>query len=230
MEISFLQLLRLLKKHIFSILICGLVGLALAFTFTKLFIKPTYVSYVKMFVDFKSSGEQTNMSDLNNLTYIQRMLKSYVEFLKVPSFYDGIATETNLGYTSKELRSMISFSIEDDTMIFKIEVRSQRASDSKAIADAAAGLAPSIIGNIKEEAFVAPLSEAELPGQPSSPSTSKNTVIGLLVGLVLAVIVNLLRELLDTRIKNEEDLSRRYDIPILGVIPDFSGNSRKKRK
>ena len=66
--------------------------------------------------------------------------------------------------------------------------------------------------------------------QPSSPSTSKNTVIGLLVGLVLAVIVNLLRELLDTRIKNEEDLSRRYDIPILGVIPDFSGNSRKKRK
>ena len=46
----------------------------------------------------------------------------------------------------------------------------------------------------------------------------------------MIVLIIFLRDLLDTRIKTEEDLVERYDLPLLGVIPDFSTNTAKTRR
>ena len=52
-----------------------------------------------------------------------------------------------------------------------------------------------------------------------SPKTSVNLIIGLFVGLVLAIFIIALKEMLDKRIKSEEDVERELNVPVLGSIP-----------
>jgi polysaccharide biosynthesis transport protein len=57
------------------------------------------------------------------------------------------------------------------------------------------------------------------PTSPSSPKTSKNTALGLLLGLLIGCGIAFLLERFDRRIKEPEDLAAIYRLPMLGAIP-----------
>ena len=48
----------------------------------------------------------------------------------------------------------------------------------------------------------------------------------LAVGIVLACVISLFVELIDTTIKNDDDLSALYKVPVFAEIPDFENSSR----
>jgi capsular exopolysaccharide synthesis family protein len=60
---------------------------------------------------------------------------------------------------------------------------------------------------------------APIPTSPSSPKTSRNTLIGAVLGLFLGLCLALLLERLDPRIRNPEELEATYHLPLLGVVP-----------
>lgn len=68
--------------------------------------------------------------------------------------------------------------------------------------------------------------EAYNPVTPVSPNKTKNTIIGGLVGIVLACGLAVLLELIDTTIKSDDDLSSMYKIPVFAEIPDFENSGR----
>jgi tyrosine-protein kinase len=59
------------------------------------------------------------------------------------------------------------------------------------------------------------------PTAPSSPTTLRNAVLGLLVGLVLGVGLTLVREGFDRRVKDLESLEQLFGAPVLASIPDM---------
>ena len=71
---------------------------------------------------------------------------------------------------------------------------------------------------------------AEPAGAQSSPNVIKNAVFGLLAGLALSVAFVLLRAMLDTTIKGEEDLKSRTGLTVLGEIPDVQYKSKDAYK
>ncbi|UKI22593.1 MAG: hypothetical protein L6V88_09825 [Anaerotruncus sp.] len=56
----------------------------------------------------------------------------------------------------------------------------------------------------------------------------KKCIIGAAAGIFLAGLYAVLRDLLDVRIKGSADLDGKYDIPILGSIPEFNLARQKK--
>ena len=68
--------------------------------------------------------------------------------------------------------------------------------------------------------------EALTPSGPSSPKTSRNTAIGILLGLLLGLAIALVRDRLDRRIGDPEDLGSIYRLPLLGTVPDSAALSR----
>jgi capsular exopolysaccharide synthesis family protein len=70
---------------------------------------------------------------------------------------------------------------------------------------------------------------ASIPTSPSAPKTSRNTVIGAVLGLLLGMGLALLFERLDRRIREPRDLESIYDLPLLGVIPESKTLSRSTR-
>ena len=59
------------------------------------------------------------------------------------------------------------------------------------------------------------------PGAPVKPKRRQIALIGLLVGLLLGIGYAFLREFLDDRIKNEEEVRQGCSVPLLGTIPHF---------
>jgi capsular exopolysaccharide synthesis family protein len=65
------------------------------------------------------------------------------------------------------------------------------------------------------------VSNAVPPASPSSPKLTKNAILAGAVGLILGVILALVREGMDRRIKSPAELASRLQAPTLGVIPRF---------
>lgn len=63
------------------------------------------------------------------------------------------------------------------------------------------------------------LTQATPPVQPDSPRVTLNTVIAFFVGLVIAVIVALVMEMLDRRLRAPEDVVHALGLPVIGMIP-----------
>lgn len=78
-------------------------------------------------------------------------------------------------------------------------------------------------GNVKVAA------EAAVPTAPSSPKTSRNTVLGVVVGLLIGLGLAFALERLDRRIKRPEDLEAIYRLPLLGAIPESTVLARSAR-
>jgi succinoglycan biosynthesis transport protein ExoP len=67
---------------------------------------------------------------------------------------------------------------------------------------------------------------ADLPSSPSSPKTTRNTVIGLFLGLLLGVGLALMRERLDRRVRGSKELESLFDRPVLGAVGESRALAR----
>jgi capsular polysaccharide biosynthesis protein len=222
MEISLKDLFVLLKKNLVFLLCCSLAGCTLAFLFFRFMVKPTYISNVELYVYTKeSSMPAENYNSLNDLNYAQKIVNTYIEMLRTNSFMKEVKENTDLNYSIDDLKKMIKFTVLNDTEVFQVSVSSHKPEDAKQIADTITGLAPQTISSIKESALLKVVDSATFPASPSSPDIPVCSVFGFLCGAAVSIVYLLLKEMLDVRIKQEEDLAAKYNIPFLGSIPAF---------
>jgi capsular exopolysaccharide synthesis family protein len=65
---------------------------------------------------------------------------------------------------------------------------------------------------------VTTIARAEVPQQASSPNILRNLGLGLIFGLLFGVGVAILRHVLDTKVRSENDVRAMTDSPILGLV------------
>jgi non-specific protein-tyrosine kinase len=59
---------------------------------------------------------------------------------------------------------------------------------------------------------------AQIPQSPISPNTPRSTMLAAIVGMMLAAGIVFVIEYLDDTIKNPDDIRRKFNLPILGMI------------
>ena len=67
------------------------------------------------------------------------------------------------------------------------------------------------------------ITKAKAPENPSGPSRGMYTLVALLAGLFLAVAVIVLMDILNTTIRNYEDVTEVLGLPIIGRFPELKG-------
>ncbi len=234
MDVSLEQLLKLIRKNILMIVTCSMVGLAAAYSLSWYVIPKTYVSTVKLYVS-TTEMSQGSFMDINALTYAQKVVNTYIEMLQTNSFYRKVIDQSKCNYTVDDFRTMVHFSSLNDTEVFQVQVSAHDPNEAKNIADAITSLAPVTISELKENSALKVVDAAAFPDKPSSPNIPLNSVIGFLLGTIGSVMIVFLRNALNVRIKNEDDLLEKYNIPILASIPAFNKrfykeNTMKQRK
>lgn len=222
MEISILDILRILLKRLWLIFLCTLVGFSGAFVISMFLIAPRYTSTCQMYVN-------TNTEDINKdangnyteLQYAQKLVNSYLVILSNDVFLNNVASASGLNYTAGEIRKMLSLESINNTEFFEVSIESKSSEDSFKLVKTISDLAPDEITRIKETDSVKIVAPATIPVAPSSPNVIKNSIIGAMLGFVIMVAIAILIEFLDTRIKSEEDLANHYSLPILGSVPKY---------
>ncbi|WP_447766013.1 GumC family protein [Sphingopyxis panaciterrae] len=67
--------------------------------------------------------------------------------------------------------------------------------------------------------------QAKVPARPSSPNLMINAALALALGFGLAAGLIFLLEKIDSSIRDPQDVSSRFGLPLLGAIPEITGQS-----
>ncbi len=220
MELSFLDIVHIILKRIWLILLCTAVGLSAALLASLFLIAPQYTSVSQLYVN-PNQNQVDQTGTYTELQYAQKLVNSYLIILQNDVFLKKVAANSGLKYSSGQIRGMLSLSAINNTEIFEVRVEAPSPQDAFTLVNTLVALAPEEILRIRELDTVKVITQASLPVSPSSPNTMMNTAVGAMLGLLISAAAAILIEVLDTRVKSEEDLTAHYDIPVIGSIPKY---------
>ena len=211
------------------ILICLVLGAAIGFGITYKFVTPMYQARITIYVNNNKGVENKDYLSGADLSASQRLVNTYVSISKSERVLEKIAENLNGEYSVNWLNTAINARQLNDTEIFCIYVLHEDPVEAARIANIAAEVAPVEIASLIEGTSARVIDHAKVPTSRYSPSYSRMTLFGGGVGALCALIFLTILYLSDTRIKEENDLTDLYPLPILGRIPNFdivsSGNN-----
>ena len=230
-EIDLLKLAELLLHKAKILIAATILIAAAAFGITYFLITPLYTSSALMYVN--NSGFTVGSTSFSitsgELSAAQSLVDTYGVILKSRTTLEDVIRRDNLNYTYEELYGMVTTSSVNGTEIFRINVTSADPAEAERIANTIADMLPEKIASIVEGSDVRIVDYAVIPSSRTSPSFTKNTMIGALVGFVFAAAVIILRYLLDETIHTEDYLTQTYpNIPLLTVVPDMARGGKGK--
>ena len=217
------QLFRLIINKSWLIAVVSILCALIIFLGTYFFIAPQYEADIKVYVNNSSLsiGSTSFSISSSEISAAQSLVDTYVVILNSRSTLDELAAQTGLSYSSDQLGKMISAEAVNDTEIFKVTVTSPDPNDSAKIANAIALILPAKIADTVEGRSVRIVDYAQVPTHMASPSYTKNTVLGFIVGLLLSSIVIVCIDIFNNSVRSEDYLIETYpEIPLLTVIPD----------
>lgn len=221
------NILDILMRRLWLIVVLVCMGGGIAFTYSQYILPKKYTSSVTLYVYNQTEGRQLTTNDF---ALSSKLVDTYMVILKsnyvLEKVSDKIA-EQNLSYSATEIGTMITSEAVDETEVFKISVSSYSKEDAKTIADAIAEIAPDEIIRVVKAGSVEVVDAAKLPTTYSSPNVPKNTIVGIILGLIFACVLSLLLELMNTTVKSREDLMEAHKYPVLAVIPNLDGKTNR---
>lgn len=226
MEIDLREIFYALKKRIFMILAVGLLCGCLSCVYTKFFMTPVYTSTSSMLVLTK----ETTLSSLADLQMGSQLTKDYTVLTTSREVLQKVIENQELNISYKALKSCITLDNPTDTRILNVSVTYPDAEKAKAIVDELANVASSYIGDKMEVIPPKIIEDGEIPTVQTSPSMSKNTMLGLLAGLILSAGIVVVITIMNDSIKTEDDIEKYLGISTLAVVPDRKDYIGKKKK
>lgn len=219
-EIDVIQMLKALWKRKLIIVIVAIVTGMIAFAYSSFVIKPEFTSTTRIYVVNRNQGDKPGLTnqDLQAGSYL---VKDYREIILSQDVLEKVVADQNLNIDVKTLGRKVQVTVPVDTRIVSISVRDFKPEEASRIANALREVAAQKIISVTRVSDVTTLEEARPATSPSSPNIRRNTLMGTLVGAGVVIILVLLFELLDDRIKRPEDIEEVMHLSLLGVIPNL---------
>jgi capsular polysaccharide biosynthesis protein len=164
----------------------------------------------------------------SEISAAQSLVKTYAEILDNRTTLERVIEKAGVDYGYEQLSDMIVAAPSNDTEIMKVTVTTTDPNESAKIANSIAEVLPARIAEIIDGATMEVVDYAVPNHQKVSPSITKYTAIGMILGVLLACGVLTVLAILDDTIHDEDYVLRTYDYPILATVPDLVGSGCKR--
>lgn len=226
-ELDITQLFNYFKSKIIYIIFAASIAFCLSSIYVNKFRVPLYTSETTILLNQSNENAAINTSDIN---LNKSLVTTYGEIIKSKRVLNQVIDNLKLDLTYKELHSKVSVGEITDTSIISIKVTDK---DNKLACDIANDIAKvfaSEIVSIYKIENISTIDKAEVSEIPSSPSTLKIILIGVLAGTFIAILIIFVSFYFDTTIKNEEDIENITNLPLIGVVPVSTRINKNKNK
>jgi capsular exopolysaccharide synthesis family protein len=219
---SLMEFARALRKRWRVLIVTALFVTLLGAAYVAL-ATPKYSAKAQLFVAASDQSDPAS-SYFGTLTSQQRVA-SYVDIIGSESVLSPVVRQLSLPYTWQHLGGEVSASNPTGTQLISVSVTDADASRAADIANAVADRASSYLATLDSvSGSAAPVKvtvfeHASPATSPSSPKVVLYVIAAVLVGLALGIGMALLRDSLDTSLKDIEDIKRRLKVAVLGAIP-----------
>lgn len=220
-EVDVLSLLRTVWKWKFLVLFFSLLTAILALGYSLYVATPMYQSTTRIYVVNRQQQDNPGLTnqDLQAGTYL---VKDYKEIILSQDVMNRVVSNLELDLSTSQLTSKINVTVPADTRIVSISVQDESAEEAARIVNGVRQAAADKIIEVTKVSDVTTLEEGQVNSQPVSPNIRRNVLLGFIAGGALMVMIVLVAEIMDDRVKRPEDVEEMMGLPLLGVVPEFS--------
>ncbi|WP_204180231.1 MULTISPECIES: Wzz/FepE/Etk N-terminal domain-containing protein [unclassified Staphylococcus] len=217
--LDLMKLTDILKKNFKLLLLLPLLFLIISAIITFFFMVPKYEASTQVLVNQKENdNEQFNPQEVQNNI---QLVNTYNEIVKSPRILDATAKKLGKNYSSSDVDKMLTVTNQTETQLLNINIQSEDKKKAEKVANTIADVFSDEVPDIMSVDNVSILSTADGTASQIAPKPFVNLIIGLAIGILLAMIIIMIKELFDKRIKTEEDVASDLDLPVLGAIQKF---------
>jgi capsular exopolysaccharide synthesis family protein len=196
----------------------GLLGYAYASTLPTM-----YRATSSVFVS-SPKGDTTNEL-VQGFTFTEKLVQSFAQLAITPAVLQPVIDSLGLDTTPAALAGSVSASTPLNTVIVEVTVINRSPEQAATIANAVTQSLATIGQDLAPEGpngdpsvTLETVSTAQAPANPFSPNLMLMLATGVLFGLTVGAVFAVLRDMFDTRVRDEKDLARVSDVPLLGKI------------
>ena len=224
-EIDLVDLFAHLKQHIILIVVLAVVGALAAILITRFAVTPLYNATSSIYVVSASANSALDLSDLN---FGSSLTNDYKKLVLSRTMLENVLRDTGDELTVSQLRKMVSIGNDSGTRILEFRVSSPDKTQAMRIANSFVRQSilflPDVMG-LKDNAPTV-IDLAIEPQAPSNLNYTRNTAIGLLVGIVVAVAILVVQYMMKDTFDSADDLEKYLGIAPMAIVPE---NGQKHR-
>ncbi len=189
----------------------------------SLLSKPTYQASSQVFVSVNSAGTTADL--LQGSSYSQNQVKSYTDLVTSPRVLAPVIEELGLGVTPDVLAKSVTADSPLNTVLINITVTSTIPKSASDIANAIADSLGTQVAQLEKPSSgaaspvkVSTVRTASVPLVAATPKKTQNAALGLVLGLLLGFGVAVLREIVDSKVRNELDVHKVTETSVIGTV------------
>ncbi|MCI9076570.1 MAG: capsular biosynthesis protein [Dorea sp.] len=222
LEIDLKELFFELLSHWKILTVSTIMAAAIALVASKFILVPQYESTSALYV---LSNSITSLADIQ---IGSSLTNDYIVVVKGRPILDQVIENLNLDETYDSLEDRITLENPADSRILEITVRDTDPNRAKVIADEMASVASDYISIKMDQSAPTTIQNGYADGEPVSPHVGMNTLIGAIVGFLLAAAIITISYLLDDTIMTDEDVEQKLGMNLLGSLPEVTSDDNRK--
>ncbi|MCC7667103.1 YveK family protein [Liquorilactobacillus satsumensis] len=222
------RLFTLFKKNFVGIILWGIAGAIVALLVSIIFMTPKYSATIDLLVNQKADNAATQFNaqqaDLQAINTYKDVLKKDV--ILTPVLKQVKQTDNYAGNLSS-LASSIQITNSTNSQVVSVTVTDKNAYTAADIANTIGTVFSSKIKKMMKVDNVTVVTKATANTAPVSPKTKLNFLIGIILGLLIGIAIVVIRDLMDTTVREEKFLTDELGLTSLGAVSHMGGkNSR----
>lgn len=216
---TLLDLFHLLRKHLKLVILLPLACMLAAGVYSFVMMPNTYSATVSMYVLVQQ--DNANSSSLtSDLSASQMVTNDVATLLKS----DRVVNETASSLGLENLKSYkTAITSSTTSRVLSLEVTGPDAQMAANIANKMADEVSTVAHDVMNVDSVNVVDSAKVPTAPSGPKRPLYMAVGLLGGLFVAVAIVVVEDMLNTKVRDQEELEELLGVPVIGRIPAMKG-------
>lgn len=223
------RLVEVFLKRLWLIALVAVIVGAASFLYTKTCVTPLYRTDFSAYVNNRVATEDKDSTNTGDLNASIGLMYLYNEIIASRAVLTDAAKLCGLDYSYGTLSGMVSTQMPEKAALIRVYVTAADPEVAVRLAAAIAEVAPDHVARVVEGSSMQIVDDPVRPTSPFSPSAVRNAVLAALIGAVLAYALFVLLELINDIVQGSDDLESRYDMVVVGKIPDMAQLEKSDR-
>lgn len=209
-------IIAILKRFWWVVAFLGIIGMVTAFMYTNHFVEKQYEATSQVLVKPEKNEDNRNFDVQLN----KQLISTYQVIVTSGNVLNQVRDELGLADSNKELASRITVTNEGSSQVLVIGVKDTDPKQAVRTVNTLSEILQKEAKTMMDEKNVRVLSPAELENSkaPVSPNLKITVLLGFIAGVAIAIVIFVVIELTNTKLRTREDVEALVDIQVLGSI------------
>jgi capsular polysaccharide biosynthesis protein len=214
------QVFKSIFRHIVLVVLIPVFAVGITAFLCWNVLPKTYTAETSLYVLTQTNEDTLNYNELNLST---QLVNDYQELVESKRVKNGAGEMLGIDEKTMEQEYDIEVASTSSTRLIRLSVTGKSPAATANLANALAYQLSECIRDVANVENISIIDEATPPEQPSGPRSLANSAVAGVAGLAVSIVLALLIDLTNVRIRSREDVERILSLPVLAQIPVDNG-------